>query len=527
MPSTTSTRITVPPTSVIADVRRVLDLGAAVVALPLVPSDGDDPPRVGAGGDEVTAATGLDLSAVIAREDATGKAGTVVTVPVARRHESDDDPDDDRENDDPDDVGVTVVHLVGVGDSTAADLRRAGAALARAVRGSDRVATTIVATADDAALRAFVEGAVLSTFAVGAYKGDGVPDSALPAATLILAGDERDDAVAAASAVARAAWLARELIHAPSNDKDPAWLAERATSIAATSGLEARVRDQDDLAREGFGGIVAVGRGSDRPPRLIALRYEPAGVTADMPHVVLVGKGITYDTGGLSLKPREAMVPMKTDMSGGAVVIGVLSALRDLDIGVRVTGLIAAAENMPGAAAQRPGDVITQYDGTTVEVRNTDAEGRLVLADAMAYAVAELEPSVLVDVATLTGAATVGLGRGHAALYATDDALRSALVAAGTAAGEELWPMPLVDDYRFALDSEIADIAHVPTTNVGGGSITAALFLERFAGGVPWAHLDIAGPGRADGDKAEVVKGGTAFSTRALLYWLERYGEAR
>lgn len=513
MSPTILTRAAVTPTRVAADVRRVLDLDAAVVALPVVPSDGDDVPRVGAGGDEVAAALHLDLTDVLAREDVSGKPGTIATVPVVSHGDSGSEG-----------TGVTSVHLIGVGSATADDLRRAGAALGRAVRGRERVATTIASTADEAALRAFVEGVVLSTFAMGAYKGAGLDDDALPAATVALAGEEREDTVAAANTVAAAAWLARELVHTPSQDKDPAWLAERASTIAGTHGLEARIRDEDDLLREGFGGLVAVGSGSDRPPRLIALRYEPARATADTPHVVLVGKGITYDTGGLSLKPREAMVPMKTDMSGGAVVLGVLSALRDLAIDVQVTGLVAAAENMPGAAAQRPGDVITQFGGTTVEIRNTDAEGRLVLADAIAYAVAELDPSVVVDVATLTGAATVGLGRTHAALYATDETLRTGLVDAGSAAGERLWPMPLVDDYRSALDSEIADVAHVTTKNVGAGSITAALFLERFVGGVPWAHLDIAGPGRADGDKAEVVKGGTAFGTRALLYWLERYG---
>ena len=237
--------------------------------------------------------------------------------------------------------------------------------------------------------------------------------------------------------------------------------------------------------------------------------------------MVLVGKGITYDSGGLSLKPREAMVPMKTDMSGGAVVIGVNSALRAVGFRVPVTGLVAAAENMPSGTAQRPGDVIRQFDGTTVEVLNTDAEGTLVLADAIAYAVETLSPTVIVDVATLTGAATLGLGRRHAALYSTSDELAGALVDAGEAAGERLWRMPLVDDYRESLESTVADVAHIETRKMGGGSITAALFLERFAREVPWAHVDIAGPGRADADEHEVVKGGTAFGTRALLYWLE------
>jgi leucyl aminopeptidase len=187
---------------------------------------------------------------------------------------------------------------------------------------------------------------------------------------------------------------------------------------------------------------------------------------------------------------------------------------------MRVTGLIPAAENLPSGSAQRPSDVIRQYDGTTVEVLNTDAEGRLVLADAIGYAVATKDPDMIVDVATLTGAATVALGRRHAALYATADSLADALVTAGAAAGEKLWRMPLVSDYREALESDVADVAHIETRRMGGGSITAALFLERFARDVPWAHLDIAGTGRSDGDSEELVKGGTAFGVRTLLYWL-------
>ncbi|TDE08798.1 leucyl aminopeptidase [Jiangella asiatica] len=469
---------------------------------------------MGPGGAEVTESLGLDLFAALERERATGKAGEVVSVPVfgAGRGAASVDGE----------VDVTLVLLVGLGDGSVAAHRRAGAALARAARGIDRLASTVTLTSDDAALRAFVEGAVLATYALGGFRTKPVDDARAPLGTLALAGDgARDEVVATAVTIALASWTARDLAQTPSNVKDPEWLAGRARQLGAEHRLDVRVRDEKALADEGFGGILAVGMGSVRPPRLIAMRYEPPKADRRTPHVVLVGKGITYDTGGLSLKPREGMVPMKTDMTGGAVVMGVLAAVRELGVEVRVTGLVAAAENMPGAAAQRPSDVITQYDGTTVEVLNTDAEGRLVLADAIAYAVAELEPTVVVDVATLTGAATTALGRGIGALYSADDALAGALRDAGEAAGERLWRMPLVDDYRYALDSAIADIAHIETTKVGGGSITAALFLQRFVRDVPWAHLDIAGPARAESDKNELVKGGTGFGVRALLYWLE------
>jgi leucyl aminopeptidase len=236
--------------------------------------------------------------------------------------------------------------------------------------------------------------------------------------------------------------------------------------------------------------------------------------------VVLVGKGITFDTGGLSLKPNEGMKTMKTDMAGGGVVMAVMGALRDLGVRDRVTGLVAAAENMPSGSAMRPGDVITHYGGTTSEVLNTDAEGRLVLADALAYADAELAPDVMVDVATLTGAAKVALGLRHGALFARDDDLAGALTAAGAAAGEPVWRLPLVEDYRKAIDSDVADVANIERRGFGGGSIMAALFLREFTGGRPWAHLDIAGPGRSASDDGELSKGATGYGARLLLAWL-------
>jgi leucyl aminopeptidase len=239
--------------------------------------------------------------------------------------------------------------------------------------------------------------------------------------------------------------------------------------------------------------------------------------------VVLVGKGITFDSGGLAVKPNDAMVGMKTDMSGAAAVLAVLGACREVAVPVRVTGLLALAENALGGASYRPGDVVRQYGGRTVEVVNTDAEGRLVLADALAYADHVLRPDLIVDLATLTGAAGLGLGRRHAALFSTDDDLATALQQAGEATGERVWRLPLVEDYLPTLRSEVADLRHTPraASKVGGGAITAALFLRQFVGRRPWAHLDIAGPARPDSEENEVAKATSGYGARLLLRFLE------
>ncbi|HUR74252.1 MAG TPA: M17 family metallopeptidase, partial [Sporichthya sp.] len=328
--------------------------------------------------------------------------------------------------------------------------------------------------------------------------------------------------------------LARDLANTPSMEKTPAWLAARAKQMAGRSGLEVEIWEPADLRAGGFGGILAVGAGSAREPRMIRLGYTPDGApgpSADaLPHVVLVGKGITFDSGGLSLKPTDGMVAMKADMAGGAAVIGAMSALKALGVGVRVTGLVAAAENLPSGSAFRPGDVITHYGGTTVEVLNTDAEGRLVLADALAYADAHLDPDVVVDLATLTGAATLALTRRMAALFSNDDRLAKTLTDASDASGDRIWRMPLVDEYRYALDSPVADLAHVPhaqNRKVQGGAITAALFLREFVGRRSWAHIDMAGPGKIDADEHENSKGGTGYGVRLLLRWLEAYPAAK
>ncbi|WP_045876333.1 M17 family metallopeptidase [Pseudofrankia sp. DC12] len=331
------------------------------------------------------------------------------------------------------------------------------------------------------------------------------------------------EAVRRASVVARAVLTARDLINTPSLVKSPEWLAGRAMAAARAAGLDAALLDAKELAAGGFGGLTHVGAGSSRPPCLVELRYQgpPAEDGPAARHRVLVGKGITFDSGGLSLKPPGSMTSMKTDMSGAAAVLATMAALPELGAPGKVTGLLCIAENMIGGAALRPGDVISCWGGTTVEVLNTDAEGRLVLADGLAYAAGALGAEVLVDLATLTGAVSIALGRRTAGLFASDDTLAGQLTAAAELAGERVWRLPLVEEYRPALDSTVADLANMGTAlNVGGGSISAALFLREFTAGLPWAHLDIAGTARSDADDAEITRGGTGWGVRTLLRWL-------
>jgi leucyl aminopeptidase len=433
------------------------------------------------------------------------------------------------------DVAATVVRagevarrllFLGLGDGSEADLRTAGAALGGRVTPGHRMLVSAVRKQPAEAVRAFVEGLLLGSYRfslASRHEAGGEPGARSggpPGKVRLLVADEGTGlaAVDEARIVAEAVALARDLANTPSLAKTPAWLAGEAVRVAAASGLSARIWEPAELAAEGFGGLLAVGSGSARPPRLIELGYQPAAWTE---HVVLAGKGITFDSGGLSLKPNEGMQWMKTDMAGGAAVIAAMSALAKLGAPVRVTGLVAAAENMPSGSAMRPGDVITHYGGRTTEVLNTDAEGRLVLADALAYADAVLQPDAIVDLATLTGAARVALGGVMGALYATDDGLAGALLAAGARSGEQLWRMPLVDDYGDALDSPVADLANIPhARNQRAGSIDAALFLREFTGKRPWAHLDIAGAARSRAGEGDRPKGATGFGTRLLLRWL-------
>jgi leucyl aminopeptidase len=330
--------------------------------------------------------------------------------------------------------------------------------------------------------------------------------------------------VSEAGVIARALYTARDLIHTPSNIKNPLWMAQEAKKIADEKGLAITIRSGKELAR--FGGLRAVGNSSPKPgPRFIEITYIPKGKShsaSALPHVVIVGKGITFDTGGISLKrPYEFMTAMKSDMAGAAAALATISALPDLQPQVKVTVLMMCAENALSGTSQRPSDVITQYGGTTVEIINTDAEGRLVLADGLAYAIENLDPDYLFDIATLTGSATLGLGRQYAALYTRDEKLAKELVSVGESSGERVWHMPLVDDYQDSLESDVADLNHAADKgDYSAGSVTAALYLEHFVGDSRWVHLDIAGTGRSETDSGENAKGGTGFGVRFFIDWI-------
>jgi leucyl aminopeptidase len=409
---------------------------------------------------------------------------------------------------------LPTVWLVGVGAGEPADYAAAGASLARALRSDDEqaphAANLAVGELRDPALRALVLGLRL-----GSYRFRVSAQQASPAASVELVVADVQAArpqVELAAELAAATGLTRDLANTPSNVKTPQWLADIATALAAAvPGVGTQEWDAERLAAEGFGGVLAVGGGSASPPRMLRLDWAPDGARA---HVALVGKGITFDTGGISIKPADGMHLMRTDMAGGAAVIAALLTIARLRLPVRVTALVPMAENHVSGSAYRPGDVVTHYDGRTTEVTNTDAEGRMVLADALGYAVRELAPDAIVDVATLTGAMKVSLGLRTGGLLASDDALADAVIAAGERAGERLWRMPLLAHVAEDVESEIADVRQIPP---GPGGIGAALFLREFTGGLPWAHLDIAGPARADRNYAEVVEGATGFAARTLV----------
>jgi len=444
---------------------------------------------------------GAPAAEVVARCEATGDAGDLTSLVIGPGG------------------GPGPFLFLGLGDGSPAAMRKAGAAVGRRVKPGRTLVTSALLGKTAEAVHAFTVGLLLGSYRWSQKQNQAGQDDPPGEVRLLVSAEAgHADVLAEATAVAGAVALARDLTNTPSARKTPAWLADQAAATAAASGLTARVWDAGELASRGFGGLLAVGSGSAHPPRLIELGYRPAQWHR---HVVLAGKGITFDSGGLSLKPADSMKLMKTDMAGGAAVIAVMSALGRLGVRSRVTGLVAAAENMPSGSALRPGDVITHFGGRTVEVLNTDAEGRLVLADALAYADQVLQPDVMVDVATLTGAVRVALGTHMGALYASDEQVAAGLLAAADLSGDALWRMPLVDDYSDALDSPVADLANVPHgTGARAGSIDAALFLREFTGGRPWAHLDIAGAARSASDDGENTKGGTGYGTRLLLAWL-------
>jgi leucyl aminopeptidase len=479
-------------------------------------------PELGPGAEEAVAALGVPVAPLLEARGFSGKPGEAAAFPTLGR------------------LPATVLLLVGVGERAKVDaevLRRAAAAVVRQGRGTGKAVTTLAQAlpADPAAaVQAVTEGALLAAYRFDKYKQAKANGAERPAELAALAvvpagsggrGSGGRGALAAALAAgqvrAAATNLARDLSNEPANALHPADLAAAARRLLAGKGVTVKVKDEKELAKEGFGGIVGVGQGAEHPPRLIELRYAPKGASGQ---VVLVGKGITFDSGGLSLKPPDSMKTMKTDMSGAAAVLAAMSALADLDIGVAVTGYLASAENMPSGHAIRPGDVLTMKNGKTVEVLNTDAEGRLVMADALALGAAA-KPDAIIDVATLTGACMIALGNRYSGLMANDEALATELLDAAAEAGEPTWRLPLPPEYHKDIESDVADLKNVGDRY--GGALVAGLFLQDFVDDRPWAHLDIAGPARAESEDGYLGKGSTGVAVRTLLSWLERRSAAR
>jgi leucyl aminopeptidase len=420
------------------------------------------------------------------------------------------------------------VLLVGVGDGKSPENWRRAAAAVRGAAASTRSATVAFAI-DEAehaadAVTPVVEGFVLAGYTFDKYRAKKNDAYAGPK-TLTLSspslsdGARVRDLVAAAQGICEAVCMARDLVNEMPSAKVPSHLASVARSLARGSRVRCEVWTGERLRREKMNGILGVSAGSRHGGALIHLTYKPT--RRAKARVAIVGKGITFDSGGLSLKPAKSMETMKLDMSGAAMVLGIMKALPLVAPSVEVHGFVAAAENMPSGSAQKPGDVIRFRNGTTAEVLNTDAEGRLVLADALCLAT-ELEPDCIVDAATLTGACMVALGARVAGILGNDQKLVDRLIASGTATGEPLWQLPLVEDYEEDIKSPVADIR-----NIGGGyagTISAALFLRHFVGKVKWAHLDIAGPAFTEKSLPWQPRGGTGFGIRLMLDWLESIG---
>jgi len=429
----------------------------------------------------------------------TGKAGELNEIPVSAA-----------------DSPVEKIILLGLGDQSLASFRTAGAVLGRKVRGAGKHFATIAPTKRDEII-AFAISAILGEYTWN-QKTEAKP---APSEIEVVTADA--EPIKYAAAISTAVCRARDLIHTPANIKTPLWMANQARAIASEFGLDINVLSGTALKE--FGGLRAVGNSSPNPgPRFIHLTYIPKGgkKNSRLPHVVLVGKGITFDTGGISLKrPYDTMMAMKSDMAGAAAALATISALSQLGAQVKVSVLMMCAENALSGTSQRPSDVIKHYGGKTVEVINTDAEGRLVLADGLAFADLNLDPDYVVDIATLTVAATLGLGRQYAAMYTRNTQLARTIYEIGERTGDRVWHMPLIDDYTDGLESDIADLNHTADKgHYGAGSVTAALFLEQFVGDRQWVHLDIAGTARSESDSGENPKGGTGFGVRLLVEWL-------
>ncbi len=420
--------------------------------------------------------------------------------------------------------GVRAKRILAVGAGKAgkfspAELRRAAGAAIRHLKSKSITEAALYLDAPHANadyVSAAVEGAIVGGWETDRYKTDKKDVKTFARFAVVVAGGgpHLDAAVERGRIIAEAQNFTRDLGNEPPNRLTPMVLAEEARRMAEEFGLEYEVLDRDRMAQLGMGSLLGVAIGSAEPPALIVLRYRPSSHAGGSTHLGLIGKGVTFDTGGISIKPSEGMEKMKYDMAGGAAMIGAMRAIAQLKPAIPVTALVPAVENMPGSRAQRPGDIVTALSGKTIEVLNTDAEGRLILADAITYA-QRLGCTHLVDAATLTGAVVVALGHINVGLFANDDAMRERVMLAARAEGEKMWHMPLEDDYKDYLKSAYADIP-----NVGGrygGAVTAAMFLKEFADPTPWVHLDIAGTAWLDDGKPFMAKGPTGVPLRTMV----------
>lgn len=445
----------------------------------------------GPGADWAAAELGEWVDGYLEDEEFTGKSGQLASVPGGS-------------------LPYDRVLFVGLGDEVDLEgIRRAAGSAGRTTSKYERVVTTLHQVDIEGATEATALGWRLGQYRFDKYLSDPKP---LRTETVLLAGGDADQpSIARGTAVAAGVALARDLINEPAAAKAPEILAGRAVDIAEAHGIAVRVYDESEIEAERFGGLAAVNAGATNPARMVVLRYTPEGASRTL---AMVGKGIVFDSGGLSIKPAKSMETMKVDMSGAAAVYGAMQAIATLQIPVNVIGITPLTENLTGGAAQRPGDVMRARNGKTIEVLNTDAEGRLILADGLSLA-AEDEPDLIVDIATLTGACAVALGPRIAGLWTNSDAAADEVVASAAAAGEKVWRMPLEAEYRAQIDSNVADMKN--TGEREGSAITAALLLEEFVGDVSWVHLDIAGPARAASADHYLAKGGTGFGVRTLV----------
>jgi leucyl aminopeptidase len=419
--------------------------------------------------------------------------------------------------------------LVGLGKKADFNLDVLRRAASRVLRGAESVGLTQIAVrapqvargpaAAQEELQVFVEGLLLAAYKFDRHQTPSA-DAPKPIEAVTILLDNANAAVTKtierARLFANATMLARDLINEPPSRMNPERLAEEAKKLNG-GGISVKVFETKELEKMGMGGILGVGAGGAVPPRLVEMTYKRSGKPRKV--VALVGKGITFDSGGLSLKPAQSMETMKDDMSGAAAVLGVMSAVNALKIPVEVRGYLAIAENMPGGRAQKPGDVLKAFNGKTIEVLNTDAEGRLVLSDALAYACSK-NPDVVIDIATLTGACVIALGHRISAIMTNTPALFRALKAAGEQSGEKFWELPLEKDYQPDVKSKIADVQNIGRRRGEAGTIIGGLFLQEFVDKRPWAHIDIAGPSWTDSDQPYCPVGGTGHPVRALLHYL-------